>query len=209
MPSASMNRLMDNARVRLPGALDNTILAELFSVVNDFCSGSNVWRQQFEFEVLTRASSPVTAPDDFTYTLYPPTGARIVRLLGVIDEGNVPVRVQLIDPNSVFLDRSPSSDSTYQALAVLTVTDPVTRAGEPMVPDWIVGDFNDVLLDGVLARMMSQAAKPYSSPAMGALHYGMFKKGIADARIAKDSGNVYGQQNWSFPRNFRTRNRGR
>lgn len=209
MPSASMNRLMDNARVRLPGALDTTIYAELFSVVKDFCFSTNVWQMQFEFEALARTTTPIAEPDDFTYTLSPPTGAKIVRMFGVVDPNNVPIRVSFIEPNSVFVERSPNEDTLYRVLVVLTVTDPVARTGEPMAPDWLVEKFNDTLLDGVLARMMSQSAKPYSSPAMGALHYGMFRKGVAQARIDSDRGNVYGRQNWSFPRNFIHRNRGR
>lgn len=202
MPSASMNRLMDNSRVRLPGAIDTTIYAEMFSVVKEFCSDSNVWQQQFEFDAIARTTTPSQAPDDYTYTLYPPTGAKIVRIIGVVDPNDAPVRASLVEPDAVFLERAVNADATMRVLAVLTVTDPVARSGEPMAPDWLIEEFNDVLLDGILARMMSQAAKPYSSPATGAFHYGMFRSGVSRARIDVGRGNVYGRQNWSFPRSF-------
>ncbi len=35
MPAADMNRLMDHARIRLPGALDAAIKMELFAVMNE------------------------------------------------------------------------------------------------------------------------------------------------------------------------------
>ncbi len=209
MPSASMNRLMDNARVRLPGAIDATILAELFSVVKEFCVESNVWQQTFDIEVTAVQTSALTAPDDFTYTLYPPTGSLVTRLISVRDANTSPVRASLVDPNAVLLERSPNEDQIYSVVAVLTVTDPVTRAGEPMAPDWIVERYTEALLDGVLARMMSQAAKPYTSPAMGALHYAMFKKAASQAKYQSQNGNVYGAQAWRYPRNFATRGRGR
>ncbi len=202
MPSASMNRLMDNARVRLPGAIDATILAELFSVVKDFCDRSNVWQMQFSTEVLYTELSPLSDPDAFTYSLYPPTGAKIVRLLGTLDARNFRANAQLIEPNAILLDRSPNEDTTYYVTGVLTVTDPVTRTGEPMAPDWLIEKYNDALLDGVLGRMMSQAAKPYTSTSMGAFHYSLYRSAISKARLEAERGNVYGSQAWRFPRGY-------
>lgn len=207
MPSASMNRLMDNARVRLPGALDATIQAELFSVVKDFCNRTNVWQLQFDVEVTHTDLSPLEYPDEFTYQLFPPTGSKIVRLMESRDSRNFRVGVRLVEPNNIFLDRSPNEDGFYHVIGVLTVADPVTRAGEPLAPDWLIEKFNDTLLDGVLARMMSQAAKPYTSVAMGAFHYGLFKNGIAMARLEAERGNVYGAQAWRFPQTFASRGR--
>lgn len=210
MPSVSMNRLMDNARVRLPGAVDGTILAELFSVVKDFCAATNIWRQTFEIDVIAVSTNPDENPDDFIYPLHPPTGAKVVRILGSRNANNSVIEAQLVEPDMFFLSRSPNEDQVYRVIGVLTVTDPVTRTGEPMAPDWLIEGYNDVLLDGVLARMMSQAAKPYSSPAIGALHYGMYRNGVATARGQSDRGNVYGSQGWRFPQNYSTgRNRGR
>lgn len=207
MPSVEMNRLMDNARVRLPGALDATIQSELFSVVDDFCRTAGVWTYDFDIDVLPTTQTFLENEDAYTYQVFPPTGATSVRLLQALNSNLAPVPARMLVPNYVQFGSAPAAEEVWTIKVVLSVTDPVTRQGEPIVPGWIVDRYNDVLLDGVLSRMMSQAAKPYTSDKLAIFHGNSFRSGKSKARIEALRGNVYRAQNWNFPQTFATRGR--
>lgn len=202
MPSASMNRLLDDAKVNLPGALDDAILAELFRVVRDFTNDTNVWTMVLEFDVQPTERSIAEDPDAYIYQLSPPTGSRCRRLLGVVDGKGHLVSAGMPRPNFIQLTSSPVGEEVYKAEVTLGVTDPVTRSGEPVVPDWVVEEYSDGILSGLLSRMMAQPAKPYSSITLATYHAGVFKSAIGTARIRADRARTRGGQAWRFPQSF-------
>jgi hypothetical protein len=157
--------------------------------------------------VIASGISVYQNPDLYTHQIVPPAGSMTVRLIGVLNSDDSPVRASMPETNKIRLAHSPQEADTYQAWVVLTVTDPVTRAGYPVVPDWMVERYRSVLLDGVLARMMSHAAKPYSSPTMAAYHQRAFNSGMGTARIEADRQNTWGAQAWRFPQTFATNRR--
>jgi hypothetical protein len=112
-----MNRLMDSARVRLPGALDGTIQAELFATVRQFCEDTNVWKQAFDIERQVATDRVLLNPDEFTYEIVPPTGSRIVRLLGVVDQNAFPLHATMIRPGFVTFRYSPNNTDVVTAWA--------------------------------------------------------------------------------------------
>lgn len=202
MPSASMNRLMDNARINLPGALDTSIQAEMFSVVGEFLQRTSAWKAEFDIDVQPVPTAHVNDVDYYTYLISPPTGSGVHFLLSVRDASNFQVSAALQQPNYIVLSRSPDTAQVFKCWVTLTVTDPITRTGEPVVPDWIIDKYNDVLLDGVIGRMMAQAAKPYSSMQLAGERLRSFRTGTSQARIESDRSSRYGGQNWRFPQGF-------
>lgn len=208
MATADMNRLMDLARIRLPGALDAALHMELFSVMNEFFQGSNIWYEDIQFEVQPTTDTYYQNPAAFTYAIEPDQGA-ITRLMGVADSKGLPVRAYMPVLGQVVLQWSPNSTDNYTARVALTVADPVTREGYPDFPDWIMSKYGNEILDGLLGRMMSQIAKPYSSPAGAQFHLKNFKQAISQAKTEASHRNVYRGQNWSFPQTFGRRRFGR
>lgn len=200
MPGTEMDRLLDQARIRLPGAVDAAIIPELTSVLREFFSGSNVWREEITFPVFATSSNIFLDPDDFAYDLVPSEGA-ILRLLGVRTASGTGIHARMPVPGTVLLSVSPSSDTDYIAAVVLTVAPPAPST-VPTAPEWVVERHHDVLLDGLLGRMMSQLAKPYSSPSIAAVHLRRFKRGTAEAKVEANRGNVYAAPSWRFPGAF-------
>jgi hypothetical protein len=194
MSHPDMNRLLDHARIRLPGAVDAAILVELFAVLKEFFIETNVWRERFEF---------TAQPGDYTYDIVPFQGS-VVRLLAVTDRNGRPVRATMPVPGNVVIDRAPDADEVYTAHVVLTVSDPTTKDDQPQFPIWTINRYFTPILDGLLGRMMSQIAKPYSSPAISIAHLRNFKKGMASARVDAKRQNVYAAATWRFPRGFAT-----
>jgi hypothetical protein len=194
MSNPDMNRLLDHARIRLPGAVDAAILVELFAVLKEFFIETNVWREQITF-----TAQP--DPSQLTYDVVPFQGS-IVRLLAVTDKEGRPVPATMAQPGCITLGRSPASPEEYTAHLTLTVSDPTTREDQPQFPTWVANRYLTTLLDGLLGRMMSQIAKPYSSPAIAAVHLRNFRKGTSAARVDAKRQNVYGAATWRFPRGF-------
>jgi hypothetical protein len=85
------------------------------------------------------------------------------------------------------------------------VTDPVTRDGIPVFPAWILSKYGNDFLDGLMGRMMSQIAKPYSNTAMGTYHTKKFNNAMSQAKVEALHQNVYRGQSWRFPQSFQVR----
>lgn len=205
MANADMNRLMDNARVKLPGALDNVIQLELFSVLDEFFQSTNIWIEDIEFAVTPTNDTYLENPDAYTYELHVLDGGTINRLIGVVNSDGFAQAASMPTPGYVVLAYSPNQNDTYTARVAKTVTDPVTRDGYPVFPDWVIGKYGSDFLDGVVGRMMGQIAKPYSSPQVAMIHLRRFQQAIGKARAETMHGNVYRGQNWRFPQSFASR----
>jgi len=188
-------RIMDNARVHLPGAFDNAIQLELFNVCRDFFMLSNTWREKVPFSVDAGESTADIVP----------FAGRIVRLIGVWKD-DLGVRGATMPAIGTIRLSSPVNvDTSYSAEVVLTVTDPVARDAYPIIPFELVDRYGDELLDGVLARMMSQPSKPYSNTVLAQYHLMRYKGGAARARNAVNAENSLGAQRWTYPQDFANR----
>ena len=191
-----LSRLMDNLRIRLTGALDTVLKLELFSALNDFFQNSNCWYEDVDFQV----TAGVTA-----YTVTPSSVAATVRLLGLVNSAEQSVAAVLALPDTLTLVNAPSKTDTFTARIALTVDDPVTRDEFPNFPGWVLNKYNNDIQNGVLGRMMTQIAKPYTNERMAIYHTRAFRNAIAFAKVEAMHQNVYRGQNWKFPQTFARR----
>lgn len=191
--SHALYRLTDDIRNRLPGVVDSMIQSELFAVADELFSRSNCWSAEIEFDVTSTSKEYVIVPDVAT---------RIVRLNSITDPDGMTVRGYMSTPGNLVLWEYPAESETFTADVVLSVADPVTRDGDPVIPDWALVMYRETLLDGCLGRLMSQIAKPYSNERLAIYHMRRFRNGVAQAKAEKSHGNLYRGQRWSFPRSF-------
>ena len=195
--NVELSRLMDNARVRLPGAIDTAIQLELFAVLNEFFQDSNCWYEDISLNV---------TPNVTSYSIVPSSTAAPVRLIGVANSSNQ-MQMAVFDlPSTLTLIVAPSQADTFTARLVLTVDDPVSSEGFPDCPEWALNKYQSDILDGVLGRMMSQIAKPYTNERMAIYHTRKFRGAVAQAKVEAQHGNIYRGQNWRFPQTFARRN---
>jgi hypothetical protein len=204
MANADMKRLMDHAKIRLPGSLDSALQMELFSVLNEFFQTSNIWYEDVAFPVTPTADTYLQNPDAFTYEIIPDQGA-ITRLMGVVDSQGRLQAASMPVLGDLILGYSPNVADTYTARVALTVTDPVTREGYPEFPDWVLNKYGNEILDGLLGHMMSQIAKPYTSPTIAMVHLRKFNSGVSKAKVEASHQNVYRGQSWRFPQAYASR----
>jgi len=198
---ADIDRLMNNARTRLPGAIDTGMQLELFNVMDDFFKGSNVWNEDIELSV------PGLDPAGTIYELVPTGPALIDKLAWVftkptsatISRGSG-IAASMQTPGELVLDTQPSSNVTYIVTVILTVQDPTLRNGYVTFPAWVLAKYREAILDGLLGRMMSQPNKPYTNNQLAVLHMRKFKQATTSAHGEWRRNNTYRMQAWAFPR---------
>lgn len=190
MPDQLMDRIVDNARSRLPGATDKNIYHEAQYVLDDFFKMSTCWRERIEVEVLQNETQYEIESADLP--------SRVYALLYFDNADRTPYAAVLNDGNVLTLVR-PIDAGTYFANVVLTVGPRINDEDYPRFPQWVADRHADVIADGLCARMMAMPAKPYSSPTH-ALFYGRkFRAGAAHAKIEVQNQNLVGGQNWLYP----------
>lgn len=185
------DRLMQNIRTNLPGALDTAIQNELYNTVSEFLDGSDVWREDLNFKTKSGTAS---------YELYT-AEAEVLRLLSLVNADGVPVQATMMEPATVLLNTTPSQVQTFTATVSYKQNQTDTN-GYPEFPDWIALKYELTLLSGVLGRMMTQPAKPYTNPALSTFHLRKFRSGMAKAKAQASHKNLYDGQAWVFPGTF-------
>ncbi len=204
-----VQRLINNARVRLPGATDDAIQYALFATMDNFFKGSNTWLQDIDLEI------PGGDPAGTVYQLVPDNGALIDKLMWVFQKSTSPnfvrgagVSCAMSTPGELTLTTQPSSDVVYTATVALTVEDPTTRDGYVQFPAWVLAKYREVILDGLVGSMMSQPSKPFTNTTLSVFHMRKFNNKIASARVEMMRNNKFRQQAWAFPSFNRGRQRG-
>lgn len=209
LPRRELEMFMNQARVKLPGASDTGIGAELYDTMKEFFNDTNAWREDIPFT--PQAGTPPINGDPFIssnqdYTLAPQdgTGGQIIKLIAVYDDVGIPIPsimrqfgvVHLINPVST-VPLNP-----WIARVVKTVTVPLDSEDQPIAPDWTLRVYSVQLLDGLLGRMMTQTNKSFSNSEQGVYHLRRFRSALVTVRTAVSRENLVGAQDWQYPRGW-------
>lgn len=194
------SRLFNNALIRLPGATMAVMQQELFMAVDDFLKDTNAWQEDIPLTI------PGSQPPGTIYVLAPQAPSAITRLMWVFSAPastgamrGSQVGASMSVPGELILSLQPSAVLNIIATVALTVLDPVNKENNVIYPAWILQKYHDVLLDGLLGRMMMQPNKPWSNTQMTVYHTRRFNSGKAKARVEVTHNNTYRQQAWRFP----------
>lgn len=204
-------RVINRARIQLPGASDAGIKSVLFDVIDEFFDATNAWA---EWIALT------LTPGNQVYQVYPQFGGMINRLVTAIDINNVtqPATLSLdgtsISNNTTVFSSPPGAILTFfqpvntsTALQVLVAKKsilPNNKDDIPDAPSWLFPKYARYLLEGLVGTSMMERAKPYSDPNNASYHLKKFRDGMAMAKTEVMRGNIYGGQAWTYPRGFRS-----
>lgn len=188
---ALTDRLMDDLRSSLPGAVDPAIHRALWGVVNTACRDGWVWRE----------SNPITI--DTTHVQYSvvPPGTDVVQVLSLSHE-TLNVSDIVVEFGNLFLSTLPSdADAATPIIAVLALA-PALDAADPeaFIPSDLWSTYYDLWKNGVMAAMMAQPAKPYTNPQLAAFYARSFKRDLGQAKLRARTDGVQGAQAWRFPR---------
>lgn len=210
MADAQITRLINNALTRLPGATLVPVQQELFNVMDEFFKATNIWKEDIDIPI------PGQDPAGTVYLLASTQPAAIDKLMWVFEKTTDPqtlrgtqIGAAMSVPGELTLNLQPSSDTTYTATVSLTVLDPANRDGYVSFPEWVLTKYSDMLLDGVVGRMMTQPSKPFTNMQMSVYHLRKFNSGKAQARVEATRNNTFRQQAWRFPGFARGSQKGR
>ena len=190
MAHANLERLMNNIRTHVPGAIDSNIKLELFNALNEFFKDSRCWLEDIEFNVQAGETE---------YELFAVNPGTIVSLMSLVDSAGVSVKGTMQIPGTVILASEPSATDTYTANVSLTVVDPVDRDDYPQMPTWLLPRYYDAIFEGTVAKLMAEPAKPYTNERMAVYHSRRFRASIATARSEARHQNLFDGQRWRFP----------
>lgn len=198
------DRLITNARNNLPGALEATLKLEVFNATHDFCAGSTVWQDVQTLRTkANKVDYEVTASDQNAYYTQILYGYRQEQDPDTLEwRKSIDIGVVMNSPTNIKLLYTPNSVENLVVVFAMAPV-PTDELGDlPGIPESFWSMYHNVIMEGVLGRMMSQAAKPYSNERLGIYHLRKFRTAIATAKVEKDNGNVRGGQGWIYPQNF-------
>jgi hypothetical protein len=188
--SQLLQRIINNAQIHLPGAIEDVFKVELYNVCEEFFKTTNTWQEMVPF---------VTIQDKRVYEIVPTVGL-FVRLMNVTDQDGFQRIGWMTDDMFLTLRDTPTGGSEYTAFLAVTCVDPVKKDGWPEAPEDLLKKFYEPLLEGLLGRMMLQPSKPYSSPDLGVMHMRRFHDRMAVARTEQLHQSTYNAQSWRFPK---------
>lgn len=204
-----IQRLFNNARVKLPGAVDDMLKLEFYNVLNEFFTDSNIWTDSVPLLVDSTTN---------TYDVEPLDESQITRLMSIYSSANFGrlwVNGSMEIPGTLVLQLTPSQADTYTVTLAKTVIDPVSKQrtgstnedplvyGFPNYPEWVVDKYFQGFIDGLVGRMAAQTSKPYANEKMAVYHLRKFQMYVTTARNESNRKNVYGAQRWTYPQSFR------
>lgn len=189
------DRLIQNLRMQLPGALDDIIKFELFNVYDEFFKNTNVWTEDVTF---------VTVEGRQDYIVENSAQTRVHRLDGVYSEDlTTQYPATMVEPGLVVLTNEVTAEVTLVARLICTVLDPANEdTGLPTIPEALLKNHYLCFVHGCLSRMMNQPAKPYSNERLAVYHGRKFRDMMAIARGDQRRANMMDGQRWRFPRGF-------
>lgn len=192
------DQVLNMARVRLVGASDAGLKAELYDVLSEFFNDSRCWMESIRINVVT---------DTTAYEVTPSEG-QIIGLVGVFNSENIPQPATMPNLGTVILTNTPNVAEAplyYYVIVSKTVQLPTNKDQLPIGPDWVLPKYHAGILDGLLGHMMMHADRPYTDEKRSAYYLRRFRSAIAMARVSALRQNTVGAQAWRFPQSFATR----
>lgn len=215
-----LERVMNQARVQLPGASDAGLKGVLFDVIDEFFDVSNSWTEWVNLTLTT---------GNQVYQIYPKFGGMFNRLVTAIDTNNV-VQPALLTFGETPLGGpftgggAPTPSTTYAPPpgVVLTFVNPVNstmtvqvlltkksilpnnKDDVPDAPSWLFPKYARYLLSGVVGTMMMQKSKSYSDNSLGPYNLKRFRDGMDMAKTETMRSNLLGGQAWRYPNTWRS-----
>lgn len=188
---STVARLMDNMRVRLPGALDGVIELELYNAIVEMCQRTHFYRKAISVTLVAGQKFYDVTNADYTVLV------ALQAAHPTFDPGNIVFEVE--DEQISFVN-APTSAHVAQPLILEASVQP--KEGAPVDPDaWLPPNLFSmaypVLIEGVLHRMMMQLAKPYSNPKLAQYHGQRFRNLMSEYR---NSAAYPEYKSWSFPK---------
>jgi hypothetical protein len=212
-----LDKLLNQATIKLVGASNAGLKAELYDVLTEFFDISSSWQERLYlnglagvrvYDIVPSEGQVIRLGGTVGSTLYP-TVAAFQAAGSPEDDSWFFLPASIPDFDELVLAQTPNKPQLLRVTVIKNVVLPTTRDLTPIAPYWVLTKYGRYILDGVLGKMMGQSNKSYSNDALSVYHLKRFQEGISRARTATLNKNTYGMQAWSFPGSFKTRSQSR
>lgn len=190
------DRILTEARIRLPGAIDDTMKVEMFAVLDEFFRHSHIWQESVLLGVVTTKQKYDIDSNEWVAT--------VNQLMWVENKDKIPVNASMEVTGELYLYSPPAENQTYTVRVALSVADVLDEDGYPQVPQWVITKYREGLKDGLLARMFIQPAKPYFNTDLAKYYNARWRTVLSSAYADSRQQNVFGAQRWKYPQQFAT-----
>lgn len=188
-------RLLADTAAKLSGASMQEIKSTIFDTLHEFFKDSSSW--------IESVSLPVVAGTT-TYTVAVTEG-QIIRLAGVVDANNLPVKALMPDLGVITLAFPTNQTATYSAFLVKNVTLPLSKGMQPVGPEWVLPLWGPYISEGVVGKMMNTPQRTYSDVKGALYRLQRFRDAIQQARTETLSRYTIGGASWRYPQDFQAR----
>lgn len=187
-------------RIRVPGVSNEMVRAVLYEILNEFFLDSSCWQEYIHGIIYPSVVFYELAPIEF------PNG-KIISLAGLmLDTIRVPVPAMMPVAPIMALQEPPSNPGATTALVIKTVKQNWNEFGElPDIPSWVVTEYGNWIMDGVIGKLQMQPNVTYSNLKVGTMNYSRFRSAVNSARVATLRRNTFGLNAWVYPQQFRSR----
>jgi len=190
---------MTEARLRLPGAIDDVMKIELFSALDEFLRRTHVWQESISIGVVTEKKIYEIDSNEWVAT--------INELMYVQNKDAIVVNATMPVAGELYLFNYPPEDQTYVVRVSLALANATDDDGFPQMPAWIAIRYHEAFKDGLLGHMAMQPAKPYYNEKLTLYHMSRFRSAMNAAFADVKQQNTFDAQGWAFPRTFATSRR--
>ena len=188
---ASIQRIIDRARFELPGATDATINLALFDAFDEWCRRTDANRKDINVALTagTTVYSIVQANQD------------VLRVWDMKHNNSIVDADVDVIAGTITLRQSPTAADAATPLVVTISMSPKAGVDDP--DDWMVESLwarhATVMIDGIIAKMASQIAKPYSNQTKAVFHGRRFHNGVAASKYQSGVNYLSEGRAWNFP----------
>lgn len=202
---------IESAAPQLTGCPLVTMRNEWLNAAREFFSRSTCWRVDLEQVPVvdgqaeyTFVSPVVDASINYIHQIAIPSrilvpASQTPKVLAD-QSGETPTQyANPVNPETVTLWPSPTKDIDP---GMVTTVSLVPLAVDTVLPDYLTTQYFEVLLDGVLGRVMNYKNKPYTSQDGADYHLRRFRSGMSRVRANTLHGLNQSQNTWFFPQGF-------
>lgn len=200
---------IEAAAPQLTGCPLVTMQNEWLNTAREFFSRSTCWRQDLDpVDIIAGTNTYVAAPPvvdskiNFIHQVSIPnrilTPSNQTPKVRADEDSEQPTQYATPLPDTVVLYPLPTKDIDGMIITPSLV--PV--AADTVLPDYLKVQYFEVLLDGLLGRIMNYKNKPYSNNDGAEYHLRRFRSGMARVRANTIHGLNTSANTWNFPQGF-------
>jgi len=206
----SLDDFLQEAIAKFPGAADTYIRSQLKLVVKDFFRRSLVWRSILGPYTVTTGTPEI----DLSSTGSP--DSEVITVLDVTNNGCAVPNIGITATTAISFETNRSGfighyldpydfikftvlDKDLTEVYVVAALRPLMPTPDYTLPNWVVDQWYEALMQGLYERIYREPDKPYTNMNLSEQFRKEYRASIVEARVVADKNYTRKPNNWAFP----------